>query len=148
MRTPVLLACLAATSLSTPVAAAPMDPPDETEDVPWLLIAPTPRDNAKNDDQDEAKEAPQDDEPVRSKNTPWVEITIEGDRRRIRSNGLPNHETGRFPNRGNPNSISAQEYDFRIPVTSTDAPRPVPVGMNMFGVALNGCFFEAGTAEW
>ena len=148
MRTPVLLACLAATSLSTAVAAAPMDPPDETDDVPWLLIAPTPRDNEKNDDQDKAKEAPQDDEPVRSKNAPWVEITIEGDRRRIRSNGLPNHETGRFPNRGNPHSISAQEYDFRIPVTPTDAARPVPVGMNMFGVALNGCFFEAGTAEW
>ena len=39
-----------------------------------------------------------------------VRFAIEGDYRIISSDGLPDHETGAFPNRGNPNRISAQRY--------------------------------------
>jgi len=134
-RTAAILTLACSTAL-TAVAGTPMDPPDE-EDVPWLLVAPATREPAI-----EAQDPPT------NPNAPTVEITIEGEYRRIRSNGLPNHPTGRFPNRGNPNRISPQSYDFRIPVKPTEQSRPTPVGMNMFGIALNGCFFEAGTAEW
>ncbi|WP_145290547.1 hypothetical protein [Pirellulimonas nuda] len=35
-----------------------------------------------------------------------VSIVVEGGQRVIRANGLPEHNTGRFPGRGNPNPIS------------------------------------------
>ena len=38
-----------------------------------------------------------------------VTIKSEGDKRVIDANGLPDHKPGQFPNRGNPNEISAQK---------------------------------------
>src|SRR5205809_856740 len=43
-----------------------------------------------------------------------VTIKTQGDKRVIEANGLPDHKPGQFPNRGNPNSISAQRYRFEI----------------------------------
>ena len=75
-------------------------------------------------------------------------ITVEGEYRIVRANGLPDHETGQFPGRGNPNRISAQSYTFRVPV----APHTNAVARSgrgaWFGVALNGVPFEPGTAEF
>lgn len=75
-------------------------------------------------------------------------ITIEGGYRVIRANGLPDHQTGQFPGRGNPNRISAQSYTFRMPL----APRTNALARSSrgawFGVALNGVPFEPGTAEF
>ncbi len=68
--------------------------------------------------------------------------------RYVESNGLPNHQTGRFPNRNNPNRISAQQYRFRMTLTPQQAQRTTPVGMNLFGVALNGVPFDPGAAEF
>ena len=45
-----------------------------------------------------------------------VKITTDGDRRCIVSNGLPDHDTGSFPNRGNPHSISEQQHHFCFPL--------------------------------
>ena len=67
----------------------------------------------------------------------------------IRSNGLPGHETGEFPSRGNPNAISPQQYAFRVPLE----PQPAAGGEQrrggraLFGVAINGVPFDPGTAE-
>lgn len=94
--------------------------------------------------QEDQEARPDDADP----NTPRTSIVVRGDHRYIVSNGLPDHETGRFPNRGNPNRITAQDHRFRVPVKPVKAARPVPVGMSCFGVAVNGVFFEAGTAEW
>jgi len=77
-----------------------------------------------------------------------VSITIEGDQRVIRANGLPNHSTGPFPNRGNPNRIAPQNYLFRVPARPKAAAKPTPLGMNPFGVAVNGVVFDPGAAEW
>ena len=33
--------------------------------------------------------------------------------RYVTSNGIPEHETGQFPNSGNPNAISAQDHSYR-----------------------------------
>jgi len=77
-----------------------------------------------------------------------VSITVEGDYRIIRANGLPDHTTGRFPNHGNPNRIAAQNYSFRVPVNPKPAGKPTPLGMHPFGVAINGVVFDPGAAEW
>jgi hypothetical protein len=79
--------------------------------------------------------------------TSQVVIKVEGDRRIIEANGLPNHKPGQFPNRGNPNSISVQRYRFemRLKPKANDEPRPVE--RCIFGVAVNGVVFDPGTAE-
>lgn len=77
-----------------------------------------------------------------------VSITIDGDRRVIRSNGIPDHPTGRFPNRGNPNRIAAQDYSFSVAAKPVEADQPTRLGMYPFGVAVNGVPFDPAAAEW
>ncbi len=77
-----------------------------------------------------------------------VAILVQGDSRIIRANGIPDHVTGQFPNRGNPNSISAQSYNFTVTAKPQIAARPTFAGMTLFGVALNGVVFDPGAAEW
>ena len=77
-----------------------------------------------------------------------VEIVPRGDYRYITANGIPNHAHGQFPNRGNPNTISAQQYTFRMPLHPQINKEITPLGMNPFGVALNGVPFDPGAAEW
>lgn len=65
----------------------------------------------------------------------------------ITSNGLPNHATGRFPNRGNPHSIRAQRARYCVtqnPVKSA-SPR---WHRGAVGVALNGVAIRPGTADY
>ena len=65
--------------------------------------------------------------------------------RYITSNGIPDHTTGQFPNRGNPNTISAQDYHFKVPLNPTPS-QGQSRGYD-FGVAVNGVPFDPGTAE-
>ena len=74
-------------------------------------------------------------------------ITEKGDKRVVESNGLPNHEPGRFPNRGNPNSISEQHYHFEMPLKPQANDEPLPLRRYLFGIAINGVVFDPGTAE-
>jgi YHYH protein len=76
-----------------------------------------------------------------------VVITTQGDRRIIEANGLPDHEPGQFPNRGNPNSIREQRYRFEMPRQPQANQEPLPVRRYLFGVAINGVVFDPGTAE-
>lgn len=76
-----------------------------------------------------------------------VEIQVVGDQRIITSNGIPDHATGRFPNRSNPNAISEQSYRFTVPVNPQVSSRPTPMRRQPFGIALNGVVFDPGTAE-
>lgn len=85
---------------------------------------------------------------AKADDTPRVTITVEGDTRIIRSNGLPDHKPGQFPNRGNPHRVSAQSYEFKMTTKPQAAPQPVFSGGAWFGVALNGVPFEPGTAEF
>jgi len=61
------------------------------------------------------------------------------------TNSLPNHNVGKFPNQGNPNSISSQNKTYTFPIN------PKYIGKAQWvrepGVALNGVKFEPGTAE-
>ena len=86
--------------------------------------------------------------PGASATEPRVAITVEGDYRFIRANGLPDHPTGQFPGRGNPNRISAQNYAFRVPVKPSAAVQATTVGLQAIGVAVNGVVFDPGANEW
>lgn len=46
-----------------------------------------------------------------------VRFSEENGYRYIVSNGIPDRQTGQFPNSGNPNSISPQNYTFRVPLS-------------------------------
>lgn len=82
-----------------------------------------------------------------SKSNAHVSIRVVNGTRGIRSNGIPDHNVGRFPNRGNPNAIKAQAYKFSMPATPKLAqPESIKRG-GLFGVAVNGVPFDPGTAE-
>lgn len=77
-----------------------------------------------------------------------VEITEKGFVREIKVNGIPDHEVGRFPNRGNPNSITQRSQSFRVPIEPKQNDQPTAAGMMNFGVAVNGVPFDPGAAEF
>lgn len=77
-----------------------------------------------------------------------VSITVDGDSRLIVANGIPDHPTGQFPNRGNPNTISVQSYRFQVPLNPAVAAAPTPLRMQAFGIAVNGVVFDPNAAEW
>lgn len=79
---------------------------------------------------------------------PEVKIGEEGGQRVIRANGIPDHATGPFPGRGNPNAIAPQRHEWRVTLRPELAGQPTAVGMNRFGVALNGVPFDPSAAEW
>lgn len=72
-------------------------------------------------------------------------MIVKGETRTMVTNALPNHKTGEFPTKGNPNTISAQNRTYTFPVN------PKYTGIAKWarepGVALNGVKFEPGTAE-
>lgn len=74
-----------------------------------------------------------------------VQVVVSGSTRTITSNALPNHETGVFPNKGNPNTISAQSRKWVLPLS------PEFTGKAQWareaGVAINGVKFEPETNE-
>ena len=77
-----------------------------------------------------------------------VTITVEGARRVIRANGIPDHDTGPFPNSGNPNRIAPQSYRFEVPAQPKPASQTTPLGLFNFGIAVDGVPFDPGAAEW
>ncbi|MEM7228467.1 MAG: YHYH protein [Planctomycetota bacterium] len=76
-----------------------------------------------------------------------VTMQIDGETRIIRSNGIPDHEPGDFPRQGNPNAVSVQSHEFRMPANPVARKEVTPM-RGPIGVALNGVPFDPGTAEW
>lgn len=76
-----------------------------------------------------------------------VQIAETGGERCVRSNGLPDHGTGQFPNPGNPNRISAQSIDVCMSANPTKGATPVAV-RGTIGIAVNGVMIRPGTADW
>lgn len=77
-----------------------------------------------------------------------VSIVKKGDFVYIKSNGLPKHATGQFPNSGNPNRISEQSYNYKVSASPKDKGKITELGMYPFGVAINGIPFDPNAAEW
>ncbi len=73
---------------------------------------------------------------------------IEGAYRIITANGIPDHQTGQFPNRGNPHAIAPQNYNYRVPAAPKASRTRTPLGMHPFGIAVNGVIFDPRAAEW
>jgi hypothetical protein len=74
-----------------------------------------------------------------------VSISWDDDYFYMESNSLPDHETGDFPNQGNPNTISEISAEYQIPrnpVYLEDAK-----DIKIFGVTFGGVSFDPGTAE-
>lgn len=89
--------------------------------------------------------------PSAAQRSPWsnqVSITVESGYRYINSNGIPNHQTGAFPNRNNPNTIAPQQHAFKMPAKPETSPTVTPLGMWPFGVATNGIPFDPGAMEF
>ena len=62
----------------------------------------------------------------------------------IKSNGIPNHKTGIFPTKGNPNKISEQFHNLKITKFPKKNNKTTPA--RFFGIALNGVMFIPETA--
>ncbi len=75
-----------------------------------------------------------------------VTIEMRQGYRYIEANGLPDHDTGRFPGPGNPNAIEAQDYHLRVPITPKLNDKPIVYERQPFGVAINGVLFDPFTA--
>ncbi len=75
-----------------------------------------------------------------------ISFTFEEDTIILKTNNLPDHETGEFPTRGNPHIISAQDYEYRFPRNPIKS--NTPEAIKVPGVSLNGVFIEPGTAEF
>lgn len=72
-------------------------------------------------------------------------VTVDEDKRKMLTNALPDHKTGEYPRKGNPNTISAQKREYVFPVNPKYL--GTPTWVREPGVALNGVKFEPGTAE-
>ncbi len=79
---------------------------------------------------------------------PEVTIEIVGVKRVITANGVPNHTTGAFPNRRNPNAIASQTHRYEIPLEPKAAGKPTEMRMHPFGIGVNGIPFDPGAAEF
>ncbi len=76
-----------------------------------------------------------------------MNITISGSQRCFEANGLPDHATGQFPNRGNPHSIEVQDVDLCVPMTPKRT-RQITEIQGILGIAINGVAFRPNTAEY
>ena len=76
-----------------------------------------------------------------------VEIRVEDGQRIITANGVPEHSTGAFPNRGNPNPMTPQSHRYVVPAEPRVADRTTPI-RGEFGVGVNGVPFDPGAGEF
>lgn len=73
-------------------------------------------------------------------------ISVSNGLRCVTSDGLPKHETGAFPNRGNPHTISEQRIQFCVDATPEYSGQTQKV--RTIGIAINGIIIRPGTADW
>lgn len=77
-----------------------------------------------------------------------ADISVEGNKRRIRADGYPVKAPGSFPNRDNPHSISKKNYNLQVPLNPRKNARATNAQGSVFGIAINGVVMDPGTAEY
>lgn len=78
-----------------------------------------------------------------------VEMIVKFAERCFVTNGLPDHDTGTFPNKGNPNRIAKQNIRVCVPGKPPWTPGATPqYHRGSIGIAINGIQFRPGTAEY
>lgn len=75
-------------------------------------------------------------------------VSVHKDKRIIETDSLPDHQTGDFPNAGNPHQIKVIKHRFEMPITPQKSNRITELTRFPFGIALNGVVFDPGTAEY
>ena len=77
-----------------------------------------------------------------------AQVTLSGERE-IASNGLPNHATGVFPNAGNPNRISSQDFNFSFPLFPSKNSSPTYYNVpQAFGITREGVILDPFANEY
>ena len=76
-----------------------------------------------------------------------VDVTVSGNQTCIASNGAPNHDMGRFPNRANPNAFRKQTLRFCFP-TEPRLANTVTEDLMTVGVTLTGLPIRPYTAGY
>lgn len=74
-----------------------------------------------------------------------ISITVKNGQRCFVSNGIPDHPTGTFPNRGNPNTIAERHIHVCVTTTPQKGDRPQAI-RGTIGIAVNGILFRPNTA--
>ena len=74
-------------------------------------------------------------------------VRVMGDLTCISSNGMPAHETGKFPNRANPNKLREQNLSFCFPSVPR-LTKTVTWGLTTTGVSIRGIPIRPYTAEY
>ena len=77
-----------------------------------------------------------------------VNITKTASKICIKSNGLPNHQIGRFPNRGNPHSVRAQRISICVPSKPAKKSKATDIDRGSIGIGLNGVMFRPEAADY
>ncbi|MEM9140035.1 MAG: YHYH protein [Pseudomonadota bacterium] len=77
-----------------------------------------------------------------------VSITDTGSSICIRSDGLPNHATGNFPNRGNPHSIRSQNIRVCVDANPQKLAVAREIDRGAIGIGLNGVMFRPEAADY
>ena len=87
--------------------------------------------------------------PTLSWGTPnhYLNMSVSDSKRCFVTNGIPDHPTGKFPNRGNPNPIQEQRVNVCIPVEPVKGDIPTQIQGTM-GIAINGVQFRPNTAGY
>ena len=70
-----------------------------------------------------------------------VGMLIVDGKRCFKANGIPDHPTGKFPSRGNPNSIQEQRIKVCITAKPQKGTTPTPI-RGTLGIAVNGVLFR------
>ncbi len=78
--------------------------------------------------------------------TNHVEIYERGKEICISSNGVPDHDTGQFPNPGNPHRLKSQLVKTCVPAAPEKGDTATPVQVT--GIARNGVIIRPGTADY
>lgn len=152
---PVFLAILLFFSTIPGVAQRPPGPPPNGARPPGggQSGAPPAREHTATESEEldlvEANRRP----PAKSK----INVDEDDETVQIEANGIPEHEVGRFPNRGNPHEITEQGYDIVLPANPEPAPaitylhtgpgQPAPRPIQ-FGITLDGVIIQPDTAEF
>ena len=74
-----------------------------------------------------------------------VVISTKYGKRCFAANGIPDHPTGKFPTRGNPNAIRVQDFNICITMNPKRGSIPKPI-KGIMGIAVNGVPFRPNTA--
>ena len=74
-----------------------------------------------------------------------VKFVEQGNQLCVIGNGLPDHSTGKFPNRGNPNAIRTQSVKMCVPLNPAKGNKPQAI-RGAIGIAVNGVQFRPTTA--